>query len=97
MLKDNYERRFLHPAEVRSAIMQWDIRREGRAWSDDEFPARWALTPEKYEVWDGKMLWTDEDRLNLLALLLENVGIDAALRLAPKEVWREALDAYEHE
>lgn len=43
------------------------------------------------------MFWTDEDRLNLLALLLENVGIDAAMRLAPNEVWREALEGYERE
>lgn len=77
--------------------MQWDIRREGRAWTADEFPDRWALTPEKYEMWDGKMLWSDEDRLNLVALLLENVGIDAAMRLAPKELWRESLDAYDRE
>jgi hypothetical protein len=77
--------------------MQWEIRREGRAWTPEEFPARWALTPEKFECSDGKMFWTDEDRLNLLALLLENVGIDAAMRLAPKEVWREALEGYERE
>jgi len=75
--------------------MLWDIRREGRAWSQEEFDERWALTPEKYECFDGKMLYTDEDRLNLLALLLEQVGIDEALRLAPKELWREALAAYE--
>lgn len=32
--------------------------------------ARWQLTPEKYEVWDGKLLSEDRERLVLLALLL---------------------------
>ncbi|MGH9422066.1 MAG: hypothetical protein ACRD3J_18960 [Thermoanaerobaculia bacterium] len=77
--------------------MQWDIRREGRAWSREEFRERWDLTPENFESIDGKMFFEDEQRLNVLALLMENVGIDAALRLVPKEVWREALEAYERE
>lgn len=77
--------------------MQWDIRREGRAWSGDEMRSRLELTPEHFEVFDGKMLFTDEDRLNLLGVVLEQVGIDDALRLAPKELWREALDSYERE
>ena len=97
MLKDNYERRFLRPAEVRSVIMQWDIRRKARVWSDDEIRSRLELTPEHFEVFDGEMLFTAEHRLNLLGVVLEQVGIDAALRLAPKELWREALDEYERE
>ena len=45
---------------------------------------------------DGRQdFWEDEERLNLLAMLLENVGIDAAVRLAPANVWREALDELE--
>jgi hypothetical protein len=77
--------------------MQWDIRREPRRWSDDEIRSRLELTPEHFEVFDGEMLSTEEDRVNLLGIMLEQVGIDAALRLAPKELWREALDAYEQE
>jgi len=77
--------------------MQWDIRREGRAWSRDEMRSRLALTPEHFEVFDGKMLFTEENRLDLLGVVLEQVGIDAALRLVPKELWREALEAYERE
>jgi hypothetical protein len=59
--------------------------------------SRLELTPEHFEVFDGKMLFTEEDRLNLLGVVLEQVGIDDALRLAPKELWREALDSYERE
>ncbi len=73
---------------------QWDIRREGRAWSDEGYE-RFALTPEKFEMIDGKLFWSDEERVTLLAMLLENVGIDAALRLAPLDRWRAALEAAE--
>jgi hypothetical protein len=73
--------------------MQWDIRREGRPWSNDEIRSRLELTPEHFEVFDGWILFAEEDRCNLLRVVLEQVGIDAALRLAPKELWREALDA----
>lgn len=76
-------------------VPQWDIRREGRAWSADEGYTRFELTPEKFEMIDGKLFWEDHERITLLAMLLENVGIDAALRLAPLNVWREALDAAE--
>ncbi len=71
--------------------LNWDIRREGRAWTPEEFAVRWPLTPEKFELIDGKIFWSDDERLNLLAMLLENVGIDAAVRLAPAQLWREAL------
>lgn len=73
----------------------WDIRREGREWAEDEGYARFVLTPEKFEMIDGKLFWSDEERVTLLAMLLENVGIDAALRLAPLDRWRAALDAAE--
>ncbi len=58
----------------------WDIRRQGRAWKQ-EARARYSLTPEKIEMIDGKLLWSEEERVALLALLLENVGIDKAVRL----------------
>jgi hypothetical protein len=38
-------------------------------------------------------LWDENDRINLLALLLEQVGVDAAVRLGPLEAWVEALSA----
>lgn len=71
--------------------MPWDIRRQGRAWTASEAPARWALTPEKIEMADGLLFWTDEQRLTMLALLLENVGADAAVRLGDPDVWRTAV------
>ena len=72
--------------------IHWDIRREPREWSVEEINVRWPHTPEHFELIDGKMFFEDEQRLHLLAMLLENMGIDAAIRLAPPELWREALD-----
>ena len=71
--------------------IKWDIRNEGRAWSHGEAWDRYALTPEKLEMIDAKLLWRDEDRLTLLGLLLENVGANAAVRLGDPAVWREAI------
>lgn len=73
--------------------VEWDIRREGRAWAADEAFARFELTPEKFEMLNGRLFWSHTDRLVLLGLLLENVGIDAALALGRPEVWREAIQA----
>lgn len=71
----------------------WDIRREGRSWNAGEVEQRWNLTPEKMEMIGGKVFWTDAERLKMLGLLLENVGIDKAIRLGDPRVWREAVAA----
>jgi hypothetical protein len=69
----------------------WDIRREGRAWDESEAMDRYELTPEKFEMVDGKLFWSERDRQVLLALLLENVGADVAVRLGNFDVWRAAV------
>lgn len=73
----------------------WDIRREGRAWDGDEAMQRYELAPEKIEMVKGKLLWDDEDRVNMLGLLLENVGADRAVRLGNPEVWRAAVRSFD--
>ena len=40
---------------------------------------------------EGKLFWSEEDRVNMLGLLLENVGADRAVRLGDPEVWRAAV------
>ena len=78
------------------AAITWDIRREGRAWREEEIETRYfQLVPEKVELTDGKLYWTDEERLTMLGLLLENVGADAAVRLGDPRVWRAAIAALE--
>jgi hypothetical protein len=74
------------------AEVHWDIRREGRAWKGPEAHARYSLSPEKIELIQGKLFWSEEDRLTMLALLLENVGVDQAVRLGDPRVWREAIE-----
>ena len=69
---------------------QWNILRGPRAWGPEAMQ-RYELTPEKIEMCEGKLLWNDEARLNLLTLLLENVGADAAVRLGDPAVWRAAV------
>ena len=72
---------------------QWDIRREGRRFGREESDQRWALIPEKFEEVDGKLFTSDRDRLHVLGMLLENVGMDRAVRLGDLARWREAIAA----
>jgi hypothetical protein len=72
--------------------IRWDIRREGHAWGAEALD-RLELAPEKLEMIDGKLYWDDEERLTMLGLLLENVGIDKAIRLGDPRLWREAIAA----
>jgi hypothetical protein len=69
----------------------WEIRRAGRAWRGEEAMARYQLTPEKIEMVKGRLFWSDEDRLTMLGLLLENVGLDAAVRLGDPSQWKAAV------
>lgn len=73
----------------------WDIRLGGRAWTRGEALARHALIPGpcRIEMIEGRLLWSDEDRLVLLALLLENVGALRAAKLGDPQVWRDAVNA----
>ena len=73
------------------APAKWDIQLEGRAWGEDEARARWELTPEKVEMYEGKLFWSDEQRIDLLGLLLENIGALEVVRLGDPAVWREAV------
>lgn len=70
----------------------WDIRRQGRAWTAAESRRRWELTPEKLEMWEGKLLVSEEDRIKLLGLLLENLGADQAVCLGDPQVWIAAVE-----
>jgi hypothetical protein len=81
----------LDPGPAPMPAVRWNIGRQGRAWSGDEARERWELTPEKFEMDRGKLFWDETQRLTLLALLLENVGVDQAVRLGDPEVWRAAV------
>ena len=59
--------------------IDWDIRREGHRWSDEEFDQRIVKAPEKIEYVDG-IFGSDRQRLSVLGMLLENLGIDRAVQ-----------------
>ena len=73
-------------------ITKFNIRREGGSITGG---CDTLLTVPSVEMTDGKLFNSDEDRLYVLSLLLESVGVDAAIRLAPRELWRQALDELE--
>ena len=69
----------------------WDLRLEGRAWSREEWVSRRELPPEKFEMSRGRLFWCREHRLAVLGLMLENLGVEEAVRLGDPKVWREAI------
>jgi hypothetical protein len=72
------------------APFEWDIRREGHRWTRAEVNRRLYQAPEKIEFAGG--IFTNEgERLTVLAMLLENLGIDKAVRLGKLEDWKAAI------
>ena len=69
---------------------EWDIRREGRVWTHDEFERRIYQAPEKIEYTGGIFTYEDE-RLTVLAMLLESLGIDKAVQLGNLQDWKSAI------
>ena len=69
---------------------EWDIRREDREWRGEEFDKRIYQAPEKIEFKGGIFIYEDE-RLTVLAMLLENLGIDKAVQLGNIEDWKAAI------
>lgn len=54
-----------------------------------------TLTPEKLELLSGYLIApanSSEERRRLLTALLLNVGLVAAVKLAPEQSWRDALN-----
>jgi hypothetical protein len=70
--------------------IHWDIRREGRRWSEEEFDQRLYQAPEKIEFVDG-IFASDRERLIVLGMLLENLGIDRAVQFGRLEDWKAAI------
>ncbi len=74
--------------------IDWDIRREGRLWSHEEFDKRIYQAPEKIEYVDG-IFSSNRERLIVLGMLLENLGIDRAIRFGKIEDWKAAIEDLE--
>jgi hypothetical protein len=69
---------------------EWTIEREGRVWGHEEFERRIYQAPEKIEYTGGIFPYEDE-RLTVLAMLLENLGIDKAVQLGNLQDWKAAI------
>jgi hypothetical protein len=80
---------------MKRKLPEWKIGRSGRVWVAGEALRRFDLAPRNTEMCDGKLFWNDEERLTMLALLLENVGIDAAVSMGDVTLWRKAVEARE--
>jgi hypothetical protein len=74
--------------------IDWDIRRESRLWSHDEFDQRLYQSPEKIEFVDG-IFASERERLNVLGMLLENLGIDKVIQFGKLEDWKAAVEDLE--
>jgi hypothetical protein len=70
--------------------IDWDIRREGRIWSHEEFDERINQSPEKIEFVNG-IFAGHRERLIVLGMLLENLGIDRVIQLGRLEDWKAAI------
>jgi hypothetical protein len=70
--------------------IEWDIRREGRRWSNEEFDQRLYQAPEKIEFVNG-IFASERERFNVLGMLLENLGIDKVVRFGKLEDWKAAI------
>ncbi len=86
----DYPEQYLNE-DVPLEAIRWEIGREGRGWRGDEFERSYFAMPEKMEAIEGKLYWSEEDRLKVLGALLENVGIDRAIRLGDPELWKAAV------
>ena len=78
------------------AEVTWELRPEGYAWENDaDRPdhclRRYYMAPHKNELIAGRLYWSEEDRLFMLALLLENVGANQAVRIGDPAVWKAAV------
>jgi hypothetical protein len=70
--------------------IKWDIRREARRWTNEEFNERTFQAPDKIEYADG-IFGSERQRLIVLGMLLENLGIDRAIRFGNLEDWKAAI------
>ncbi len=55
--------------------------------------ARYELSPGRTEMIDAKIFACDEERLIMVGLLLENLGVDKVMQLGDPRMWKDAAAA----
>ena len=68
----------------------WDIRRETRLWTKEESARRMRQAPEEIEFVGG-IFAGEKQRLLVLGMLLENLGIDKVVRFGSLAYWKAAI------
>ncbi len=76
--------------------MDWDIRRDGRPWLHELAVRRVYKVPEEIEFVDG-IFASEQERLIVLGMLMESLGIDRVVRLGKLEDWKAAIADLEKE
>ena len=85
-------------------VKEWDVPPEpgrfnigldGHLWNVDRYYELDDVLPEKMELLEGKLFHGERQRLGMLAAMLEQVGLEKAVTLAPKALWLEALEKLE--
>jgi hypothetical protein len=69
---------------------EWDIRRGGRRWTGGESRRRLYQAPEKIEFVGG-IFSSECERLMVLGMLLEILGIDKVVRFGKVDDWKAAI------
>ena len=72
---------------------KYNVTLAGRPWTGVEAQERYAELPLKPTLVDGRLYITHDERLEMLAALLEHCGAAAAVQIGDPEVWREAVRA----
>ena len=75
---------------------EWDIRREGRRWTREESQHWLYHAPNKIEFVGG-IFAGERERLLVLGMLLENLGIDKVVRFGNLADWKAAIAELESE
>lgn len=66
--------------------VNWSIKYEGRKWSEVEVIERNKILPAKISISDGMLMDNESDRINLLNMLFENVGVEKSLDLMEEKL-----------
>lgn len=75
---------------------KWDIRREGRRWTKEESQHWLYHAPDKIEFVGG-IFAGEQQRLLVLGMLLELLGIDKVVRFGNLADWKAAIADLERE
>jgi hypothetical protein len=80
-------------ADMASEELVWKYGFKGRAWQGEEAHGKYLTAPEKIELFKGKILSSEDERLQMLRLLIENVGLcDTIEATAGAKEWQYAAE-----